>query len=103
LHDPLAVAAVLTGTEHEIRFNDWDPEKSQKPEHNERFEVTVVTEGTFEEARQGKETGRTIAKVLPPGSEGVRIPRSMDVPKFWTVIEDCMQRADEVNKALGRE
>lgn len=103
LHDPLAVALVLAGTNDEIPFFDWDSKKSAHPEHNERFEVTVVTEGTFEEAQnEGKETGRTIAKILPPGSEGVRIPRSCDTAKFWAAIEDCMERADEVNKTLGK-
>lgn len=102
LHDPLAVALVLAGTDEEMFF-DWDSKKSAQPKHDERFEVTVVTEGTFEEAKDGgKETGRTIAKILPPGSEGVRIPRSCDTAKFWAVIEDCMERADEVNKSLGR-
>ena len=103
LHDPLAVAAVLLGTPDEIAFPDWDEGKSEAPKHNERFEVTVVTEGSFDEARNGeKETGRTVAKKLPAGSEGVMIPRSIDVPKFWQVIEECMQRADEANRSLGR-
>ncbi|CAH0028701.1 unnamed protein product, partial [Clonostachys rhizophaga] len=101
LHDPLAAAAVLIGTPDEIPFYDWDAAKSTAPEHHERFEVSVVTEGTFEEA-QVKETGRTIAKELPAGSEGIRIPRSCDVKKFWEVIEECVERADEANKALGR-
>lgn len=103
LHDPLAVAAVLTGTPDEISFYDWDAAKSASPKHTERFEVTVDTEGTFEEAHQGKETGRTKAKVLAPGEEGVKIPRSCDVGKFWAVIEECMERADAANKARGRE
>lgn len=103
LHDPLAVAIVLAGTPEEIPFPDWDAQKSAAPPHHERFEVTVVTEGSFEEAREGKkETGRTIVKLLPPGEEGVRIPRSVDTVKFWQVIEECMERADEANRALGR-
>lgn len=103
LHDPLAVALVLTGTDDEIPFFDWDAKKSAHPQHNERFEVSVVTEGSFEEARaDGKETGRTVAKMLPPGEEGIRIPRGVDTAKFWQVIEECMERADEVNRGLGR-
>jgi uridine nucleosidase len=102
LHDPLAVAAVLQGTPDEIPFPSWHPEKSEHPPYDERFEVTVNTEGTFEEAHNGKETGRTIAKLLPRGEKGVQIPRSTDVAKFWQVIEECMQRADEVNKKLGK-
>lgn len=92
---------MLVGTPDEIPFYDWDAAKSTAPKHKERFEVSVVTEGTFEEA-QVKETGRTIAKELPAGSEGIRIPRSCDVKKFWEVIEECVERADEANKALGR-
>ncbi|KAK4088114.1 hypothetical protein Purlil1_7593 [Purpureocillium lilacinum] len=101
LHDPIAVAAVLTGTDDEIPFTEWEEGKSTPPRHAERFDVRVVTEGTFEEAKLGlKQTGRTIATPLPPGSEGVRIPRGMDVAKFWKVIEECIQRADTVNEGL---
>ncbi|KAI9171572.1 Uridine nucleosidase [Paramyrothecium foliicola] len=102
LHDPLAVAAVLQGTPDEIAFPSWDAKKSEEPPYDERFEVTVNTEGTFEEAHKGKETGRTYAKKLPRGEKGVQIPRSADVPHFWQVIEECIERADEVNKQLGK-
>jgi uridine nucleosidase len=101
LHDPIAVAAVLIGTESEIPFFEWDAKHSQPPEHNERFEVTVITEGTFDEAREGKQTGRTLAKLLPPGEQGVRIPRGVDTAKFWQVIEECIERADAKNAALA--
>ncbi|KAF4999261.1 hypothetical protein FDECE_11555 [Fusarium decemcellulare] len=101
LHDPLAVAAVLIGTDDEIPFFEWDAKHSEPPEHNERFEVTVITEGTFEEAKEGKQTGRTLAKLLPPGEEGVRIPRGVDIAKFWQVIEECIERADAKNIALS--
>lgn len=102
LHDPLAVAAVLLGTEGEIPFLEWDAARSHGPEHKERFEVTVITEGTFEEAKAGKQTGRTLAKALSPGEEGVRIPRGVDIPKFWQVIEECIERADAANQAQGQ-
>lgn len=104
VHDPLAVAAILTGTPDEITFYDWDDERSQGTKHDERFNVTVVTEGTFEAAQEGKfETGRTIAKLVEAGQPGVRIPRSVDVEKFWKVLEECTQRADEANIALGKK
>lgn len=102
LHDPLAVAAILTGAADEIKFSEWDAAKSSQPEHAERFKVDVVTEGTFDEARNGKETGRTLAEELAPGEPGVRIPRGMDVAKFWDVIEMCLQRADEANELSSR-
>lgn len=102
LHDPLALAAVLTGTPEEIVFYDWDGVKSQGTKHNERFDVTVITEGTAEEAQRGeKQTGRTIANVLPAGEAGVRIPRGVDVDQFWQVIEECIERADETNRKLS--
>lgn len=100
LHDPLAVAAVLTGTEHEIPFYDFDPKSPEGEKRRERFEVNVITEGTLEEAQKGAQTGRTIAKLLEPGKEGVRIPRGLDIPHFWSVIEECTQRADEVNAKI---
>ncbi|EXF84224.1 inosine-uridine preferring nucleoside hydrolase [Colletotrichum fioriniae PJ7] len=98
LHDPLAVAAVLTGTRHEIPFYDYDAKKGNCVKYHERFELTVVTEGDLEEAKAGKsQLGRTVAKALPPGSEGVRIPRGLDISMFWRVIEECTERADRVN------
>ncbi|XWW92622.1 hypothetical protein V2A60_000547 [Cordyceps javanica] len=103
LHDPLAVAAVLTGTPDEITFHDWDTERSAGPRYDERFDVSVVTAGVFEDAQDGKaETGRTVGTLLPRGEPGVRVPRSMDVAKFWDVIEDCVERADAANAANGR-
>ncbi|KFA51047.1 hypothetical protein S40293_07912 [Stachybotrys chartarum IBT 40293] len=100
LHDPLAVAAVLIGTPDEIPFHSWDAAKSQPPRYDERFEVSVITEGTFEEAQVSKQTGRTLAKEVPRGQPGVTIPRSLDVSKFWQVIEECIQRADQTNESL---
>ncbi|OAA49291.1 Inosine/uridine-preferring nucleoside hydrolase [Metarhizium rileyi] len=103
LHDPIAVAAVLIGTPDEIPFSEWDEQKSAHPKHNERFDVTIVTEGTFAEAKAGtSQTGRTIARALPAGEEGVRIPRTVDVARFWQEIEACVSRADAVNKKNGK-
>ncbi|KAI0852515.1 Inosine/uridine-preferring nucleoside hydrolase [Daldinia vernicosa] len=101
LHDPLAVAAVLEGTEYEIPFYDYDPKSPEGPNRRERFAVEVVTEGTLKDAREhGAQTGRTLVTLLPPGSEGVRIPRGLDIPHFWKVIEECCERADEANKKM---
>jgi uridine nucleosidase len=98
LHDPLAVAAVLTGTSYEIPFYDFDPANPEVPARRERFEVRVVTEGTLEDARdKGTQTGRTLVRLLPPSEEGVRIPRGVDIDLFWKTIEECCQRADEAN------
>ncbi|KAJ2901364.1 putative uridine nucleosidase protein [Zalerion maritima] len=96
LHDPLAVAAVLTGTEWEIPFFD-----STSSGGKERYDVHVNTVGTHEEARAGAETGRTVPTLMPEGQEGTRIPRGLDIEMFWQVIEDCLERADEVNSKNG--
>ncbi|KAK3300930.1 Inosine/uridine-preferring nucleoside hydrolase domain-containing protein [Chaetomium fimeti] len=103
LHDPLAVAAVLTGVgdQHEIPFCDYDPAGEPGLTQRERFEVTVVTEGTYEDADAGAKTGQITARLLPPGEEGVRIPRSLDVPLFWKVLEECVSRADAANAAAA--
>ncbi|KAH7035160.1 inosine-uridine preferring nucleoside hydrolase [Microdochium trichocladiopsis] len=108
LHDPLAVAIALIGTASEIPFYDFDPASPEGPQRRERFDLAVVTEGTLAEA-QAKDskvqTGRTVAKLLEPGKPGVRIPRGLDIPLFWKVIEECCQRADEANaaRAAGRQ
>lgn len=91
LHDPIAVA-VLLDTIEELKF-DYNG--------GERYEVVVVTEGSHEDALSGAETGKTIAKLLPSGDEGVRIPRGLDIQRFWTVIEQCLQRADIDNVKGG--
>lgn len=100
LHDPLSVAAVLTGTPFEIPFYDHDVNSAeQNPQKRERYAIKVVTDGTHEEANKDNEVhlGRTIATLLPEGSEGVRIPRGLDIPMFWKVLEECVQRADDAN------
>ncbi|KKA30676.1 hypothetical protein TD95_002656 [Thielaviopsis punctulata] len=100
LHDPLAVAIALIGTDHEILFYDYKPDDPSKTP--ERFKVTVVTDGSYEDAQKGvAETGRTIAELLPPGVPGVRIPRGLDISKFWAEIEACVDRADKANAGLA--
>ncbi|EGY22727.1 uridine nucleosidase [Verticillium dahliae VdLs.17] len=100
LHDPLAVAVALIGTPHEIAFRDFDAAAagSGSVKYRERFEVKVETDGSYADALEGKtQTGRTICRKLEAGSAGVAIPRGIDVPKFWKVLEECIQRADEAN------
>ena len=98
LHDPLAVAAILDGVPGvEIPFTDF---RGGEKGRRERFEVKVVTEGTHEEAQKGTtETGRTVVRLLSEGEEGVKIPRALDVSRFWTVLEECLERADEAGQA----
>ncbi|KAK0673256.1 Inosine/uridine-preferring nucleoside hydrolase domain-containing protein [Cercophora samala] len=107
LHDPLAVAAVLSGLDgeeggHKIPFYEHDPSVGVGIEgKGERYEVSVVTEGTYEEAKAGARTGQITARLLPPGEEGVRIPRGLDLGVFWRVLEECISRADEANERAG--
>lgn len=111
LHDPLAVAAIFDdGTlGHELPFCDFDKNNALLAlQHGqvsratdirrERFEVWVVADGTHEEALAGTaETGRTLVHLLEKGEAGVRIPRMVNVEKFWNVLEECIERADTKN------
>ena len=99
MHDPVAVAAVLAGAgEHEIPFFDTQSSGGSVT-GPERFDVKVNTEGTYDEARAGAKTGQIVVQLLPPGEAGVRIPRGLDIPLFWKVLEECVSRADEANAA----
>jgi uridine nucleosidase len=89
------MAAILTGTPYEIPFYDRSP-GSDASAPQERFTISVVTEGNLKDAAKGCEVGRTIATLNAPGVPGVRIPRGLDIPAFWDAIEACIQKADEV-------
>lgn len=83
LHDPLAVAALL--------WDHPDPAVAVPfdDRNGERWDITIITEG--------EQIGRTVAV---PSKEGSIIPRSLDLEKFWQVLEECMDRAD---KKTGRK
>lgn len=70
LHDPLAVAALLV---------DWSPQWKGLfgGEQQTRFEVEVVTEG--------EQIGRT---KITPSQDGVFVPSSVDLVRFWDMIEE---------------
>lgn len=91
LHDPVALAVVLDEVEG-LEFNYRG---------GERFEVSVVTEGSHADALEGAETGKTVVRLLPAGEEGVRIPRGLDVARFWNVVEEALERADADNASVG--
>jgi len=86
LHDPLAVAVVFGyGSIYE--------------DDGERYEVSVVTAGdhsTLDSVRG--QVGRTEVKKVDransPSSQGVRIPRKLNVDAFWQVLEDCTSIAE---------
>ena len=83
LHDPIAVAVLLD----EKLFDDRG---------GERWKVKVVTDGLHSDVptEQGQ-VGRTIVSPAGKGEDGVRIPRGVDGSRFWALVEDCMQRAEE--------
>ena len=95
LHDPIAVAVVLFDqAEEDPRFDDGG---------GERWQVKIVTEGLHSdlEEEQGQ-VGRTIATKVIGSGGGVRIPRGLDVQRFWAVIELCIQRAESAATARDR-
>ena len=82
LHDPLAVSAAI----YPEIFDD---------KGGERFNIDIVTEGVHSaDQKSVGELGRTKATKLPPGKGGCRIPRGVDLAKFWGSIESCLKRAD---------
>ncbi|KAJ4399543.1 Uridine nucleosidase 1 [Didymella pomorum] len=85
LHDPLAVAAAI----YPEIFDD---------RNGERFRVDIVTEGkhSLNQSEVG-ELGRTKVSALPQGEGGCRIPRGVDLDKFWGLTEDALKRADAVS------
>lgn len=84
LHDPLAVAAAV----HPDMFTD---------NGGERYRVDIVTEGVHSaDQKSVGELGRTKVTLLPQGEEGVRIPRGVDLERFWGLVESCMKEADKV-------
>lgn len=87
LHDPVAVAVILFDQANEdLRFDDRG---------GERWQVEVICEGFHSDLEEEHEQlGRTVVKKLTGSRGGVRIPRTLDVQRFWTVIEQCVQRAE---------
>lgn len=91
LHDPVAVAAVLA----DQLIEDLDFQYGK----GERWHIRVVTDGLHSKSsdRRGQ-VGRTVATMVPAKEDGVRIPRSLNVDRFWDLVESCIQRAE---RALG--
>ncbi|KAF2738730.1 Inosine/uridine-preferring nucleoside hydrolase [Polyplosphaeria fusca] len=93
LHDPLAVSAAI----YPSMFDD---------NGGERFKVEIVSQGVHSAVQsEVGELGRTKATKLSPGEGGCRIPRGLDLAKFWNDIENCLKRADHTTPLakLSRE
>ncbi|KAG8534095.1 uncharacterized protein KY384_000938 [Bacidia gigantensis] len=86
LHDPLAVAVLLS--EEELTINDGE---------GERWHVEVVTDGVHSaRSEEHGQLGRTIASsVSERGTGGIRIPRSFDKARFWDLIDDALTAAED--------
>ncbi|OAL35697.1 hypothetical protein AYO20_05078 [Fonsecaea nubica] len=81
LHDPLAVAVLLGNyPDAGVRINFDD-------NGGERWDVDVVLEG--------EQIGRTVITKAMNG-QGVKIPRTLDITKFWQTLEECLASADKV-------
>jgi uridine nucleosidase len=52
----------------------------------ERWEMDVTL--------HGEETGRTVYKKSEDG-DGIRVPRTFNLNKFWRMLNECMAAADE--------
>jgi uridine nucleosidase len=76
LHDPLAIAVILSNLcgESLVKFDDHGGERW-------KVEIELAAE----------ELGRT---KVTPASEGVIIPRSLDLHHFWDMINECLESAD---------
>ncbi|KAL9600557.1 MAG: hypothetical protein Q9219_003103 [cf. Caloplaca sp. 3 TL-2023] len=86
MHDPVAIAVVLSeiGADN-LAFDDAG---------GERFDVEVVTDGKHNGADDIRgQVGRTV--VSKSSGARVRIPHGLDVERFWLVVENCLQRAED--------
>ncbi|KAI5304328.1 Uridine nucleosidase 1 [Ascosphaera pollenicola] len=108
LHDPLAVAVLLSNLNVAGRSNENLAEVTNllqfDDREGERFDIDVVTSGKHNQDRSSVgQLGRTI--VAPVEKEelargGVAIPRGVDVNAFWGIVTDCVSRADAVNAEM---
>ena len=84
----------------EMSINGDDGQSTSGASTAETTSGKASAGGSGDEKDSGYASGPTIATLLPPGQEGVRIPRGLDIEKFWLVLEECVQRADDANEAL---
>lgn len=94
LHDPLAVAVILSNFNSD--YEQSYPDKALKfdDRNGERFAVQVVTDGQHGRTPEVTgQLGRTIAK--PTEGPGVSIPRAVDNEAFWELVLLCLERAEQ--------
>ncbi|KAK4548642.1 hypothetical protein LTR36_009553 [Oleoguttula mirabilis] len=105
-HDPLAVAVVFRPELFHFNAQGVGAGSSdgQKAQRRERFEVQVVTDGEHGTANSEStsQCGRTLVKLLPPGSEGITIPRGLEAKDLWGMIEACLSHTERaITKAAS--
>lgn len=94
LHDPLAVAVILSNLNSDYEQAYADKALKFDDRDGERFAVQVVTDGQHGNAFEVTgQLGRTIAK--PTEGQGVSIPRAVDNEAFWEMVLLCLERAEQ--------
>ena len=93
VHDPLAIAATFRP---DLFFSALHPHIHG--DQRQRFKVTVVTDGEHGSSTQIRngpsQCGRTVIEPVPRGQSGVLIPRALDAPSIWAMIEACLSHVD---------
>jgi len=113
LHDPVAVAAVLAAERLEpaLAFTyNLSSSEHNTPGHpdldDESWFVDVATDGEHlrDELDHGADAGMLGRTRLRPdrSGAGVRIPRGLDVARFWAVLGAALEAA-EARCEMGRE
>jgi uridine nucleosidase len=94
LHDPLAVAVILSNLNPEYAQAHPDSVLRFDDKNGERFAVKVVTDGQHGSTTDVTgQLGRTIAKATE--GAGVSIPRGVDTEVFWGLVLSCLERAEQ--------
>ncbi|KAI9703644.1 MAG: Uridine nucleosidase 1 [Candelina mexicana] len=89
LHDPLAVAVVLCDQPEYKGLIDTNTSEPRVLE--------VVTDGKHTDSEELRgQVGRTVARRATAREDGIRVPRSVDVEKFWSIMEECVKLAERL-------
>lgn len=98
LHDPLAVAVVLSNLNPALAQQPAGQVLQFDDKGGERFALKIVTDGQHgKDVSVTGQLGRSIA--TSSGTVGVAIPRGVDLDAFWNLIIQCTQLADDCNAA----
>ncbi|KAJ5130924.1 Inosine/uridine-preferring nucleoside hydrolase [Penicillium bovifimosum] len=98
LHDPLAVAVVLSTLNPAFANKHPDRALFFDDKGGERFALRIVTDGHHgKDVSETGQLGRSIA--TPVDGPGVAVPRGVDIEAFWDMILQCVQLADDCNAA----